>query len=139
MKILYSTKAHVVGGREGHGKSSDGKLDVKLDMPKELGGKGDGTNPEQLFAVGYAACFIGALKKVAAGAKARLPRDLAIESEVGIGQLDSGGFALAVALHVLLPGMEQQEAQALVDQAHQVCPYSNATRNNLDVQITVAV
>jgi osmotically inducible protein OsmC len=135
-KVLYTAHATVSGGRDGHAVSSDGLLDVKLAMPKELGGAGGGTNPEQLFAAGYAACFIGAMKVVAAQRKVRLPAALSIDSAVGIGQIP-GGFGIEAALHISLPGMNRAEAESLVQAAHLVCPYSNATRNNIDVRLNV--
>ena len=137
-KVLYRTQARATGGRDGEAATTDGAFSVKLSTPKELGGAGGtGNNPEQLFAAGYAACFIGALKFVAAQNKQKVPDATSVTSTVGIGPRDEGGFGLDVALAVSLPGMPREEAQALVDKAHQVCPYSNATRNNLDVKLTV--
>ena len=139
MKTLYTAEALATGaGRDGHGRTSDGRLDLDLAIPVEMGGNGQGTNPEQLFAAGYAACFIGALKVVAAQAKQKLPESLRIESEVGLGKVGAG-YGINAALDVYLEGMEQSLAQQLVDQAHQVCPYSNATRGNIDVRITAHV
>lgn len=136
---LYIAQATSTGGRDGKSSSSDGKLEVKLSTPKELGGAGgDGTNPEQLFAAGYSACFIGALKFVAGQQKKALPADSSITAKVGIGQIP-GGFGLDIDLNINLPGLDQAEAQALVDAAHQVCPYSNATRGNVDVRLHVTV
>jgi osmotically inducible protein OsmC len=136
-KVLYRAQATSQGGREGTSKSSDGVLDLKLSTPKELGGGGgSGTNPEQLFAAGYSACFIGALKFVAGQQKVKLPDDLTVTGDVGIGQIP-GGFGIEVDLTVNGPGMDQQQLQGLVDQAHIVCPYSNATRNNIDVRLRV--
>ena len=136
-KILYTAHATATGGREGRAVSSDKALDVKLSTPRELGGAGgDGTNPEQLFAAGYSACFIGAMKAVAAQDKQKLPGEVSIEGSVGIGQIP-GGFGIAVELRIAVPGMPREELQALVDKAHQVCPYSNATRGNVDVRLTV--
>jgi Ohr subfamily peroxiredoxin len=134
---LYTAKAHVTGGRaEGHGRTSDGALEVDLRLPVEMGGTGGGTNPEQLFAVGYAACFEGALGVVARRAKAD-PGSVAIESEVSLSPNGKGGFLLGVALHVTLPGIEDAATAAdLVRAAHQVCPYSNATRGNIEVELT---
>ena len=138
-KALYQATATATGGREGSAKSSDGILDVKLTTPKELGGAGgNGTNPEQLFAAGYSACFIGALKFVASQTKRTIPNDASITAHVGIGQIP-GGFGLDIDLHISLPGLEQADAQTLVDAAHQVCPYSNATRGNVDVRLHVTV
>ncbi|AVY68315.1 organic hydroperoxide resistance protein [Xanthomonas translucens] len=136
-KILYTAHATATGGREGRAVSSDNALDVKLSTPRELGGAGgDGTNPEQLFAAGYSACFIGAMKAVVAQDKQKLPGEISIEGSVGIGQIP-GGFGIAVELRIAVPGMPREELQALVDKAHQVCPYSNATRGNIDVNLVV--
>ncbi|MFZ6647256.1 organic hydroperoxide resistance protein [Undibacterium sp.] len=138
MQVLYTASATATGGRDGRAVSSDNQLSVKLTTPKELGGGGgEGTNPEQMFAAGYSACFIGAMKFVAAATKVTLPAETSINGQVGIGPNDKGGFGLTVALNVTIPGMDKAEAQALVDKAHQVCPYSNATRGNIDVTITV--
>ncbi|WP_115529666.1 organic hydroperoxide resistance protein [Xanthomonas campestris] len=137
-KVLYTAHATATGGREGRAVSSDSALDVKLSTPRELGGAGgDGTNPEQLFAAGYSACFIGAMKAVAAQDKLKLPGEISIDGSVGVGQIP-GGFGIAVELKIAVPGMEPAELQALVDKAHQVCPYSNATRGNIDVTLTLA-
>ena len=136
---LYIAEATSTGGRDGKSRSSDGKLEVKLSTPKELGGAGgEGTNPEQMFAAGYSACFIGALKFVASQTKRKIPDDASITAHVGIGQIP-GGFGLDIDLHVSLPGLDQDDAQSLVDAAHQVCPYSNATRGNVDVRLHVTV
>jgi Ohr subfamily peroxiredoxin len=134
---LYTATAHVTGGRaEGHGRSGDGQLEVDLRLPKELGGEGDGTNPEELFAVGYAACFEGALGVVGRRAKADMG-EVAIDSSVSLSPDGKGGFVLSVGLDVLLPGItDPQTAAELVHAAHQVCPYSNATRGNIDVAVT---
>ena len=140
-KILYTATATATGGRSGSAKSSDGVLDVTLTTPKALGGDGaTGTNPEQLFAAGYSACFIGAMKAVASGMtgapKVALPAEVSITSDVGIGQIP-GGFGIKVDMRISIPGMDKAAAQALVDAAHKVCPYSNATRGNIDVSLTV--
>src|SRR5882724_4249949 len=140
-RILYSAHATATGGRDGRAVSSDGVLDVKLAKPRELGGAGGpGTNPEQLFAAGYSACFIGAIKAVASGmtggAKIALPGEVSITSDVGIGPIP-GGFGIQVAMNISIPGMERAAAEALVAAAHNVCPYSNATRGNIDVTLTV--
>jgi len=140
-KILYTATATATGGRSGTAKSSDGVLAVTLTTPKQLGGDGaTGTNPEQLFAAGYSACFIGAMKAVASGMtgapKVALPSEVSITSDVGIGQIP-GGFGIKVDMRISIPGMDKAAAQALVDAAHQVCPYSNATRGNIDVSLTV--
>jgi len=137
-KVLYKAHATSTGGRDGRSVSSDGILDVKLTTPKELGGAGGaGTNPEQLFAAGYSACFIGAMKFVAAKQKVALPADTSIKATVGIGQIPAG-FGIEVDLEVNIPGMDRAAAQAIVDAAHQVCPYSNATRGNIEVRLSVA-
>lgn len=139
MNILYTTQSTAVGGREGTAATPDGRLSVKLSTPRELGGdSGPGTNPEQLFASGYAACFIGALKYVGAQSKIAIPADTAITATVGIGPRDDGaGFGLDVALAVHIPGVDKAVAEDLVARAHVVCPYSNATRGNLDVRLSV--
>ena len=135
--VLYRAHAHVTGGRDGRATIPDSNLDLKLTTPKELGGGGgDGTNPEQLFAAGYSACFIGALRAVSAREKIALPKDVAIDGNVGIGQIPNG-FGIEVELKISLPGMDRAEAKALIDKAHIVCPYSNATRNNIDVKLTL--
>ena len=137
-KVLYRAEATSTGGREGSSRSSDGILDVKLTTPKELGGNGlPGTNPEQLFAAGYSACFLGALKYVAGAAKVALPTDTKITGNVGIGAIPTG-FGIAVTLTVDIPGVDRAVAQDLVDKAHIVCPYSNATRGNIDVTLKLA-
>jgi len=136
-KILYTAKAKSTGGREGTSESSDGRLKVNLSTPRVLGGNdGSGTNPEQLFAAGYSACFIGALKFAAASAKTKLPESLYIEAQVGIGPLEKG-FGLKVDMHVVIPGFALEAANTLVENAHQICPYSNATRGNIEVSFTV--
>jgi Ohr subfamily peroxiredoxin len=137
---LYTAQATSTGGRVGSTKSSDGRLSANLSTPKGLGGDdGPGTNPEQLFAAGYSACFIGAMKAVAAKQKIDLPADLSNTAEVAIGPMTgkSGAFSVTVAMKVSVPGMDRAAAEALVKAAHEVCPYSNATRGNLDVKITV--
>lgn len=135
--VAYTAKATATGGREGTAKSDDGRLNVDLSTPKGLGGDdGKGTNPEQLFAAGYAACFIGALKFVAGSEKITLPSDTHINSEVSIGAID-GGFGIAVKLAVSLGDMDKAQAQELVDKAHLVCLYSNATRGNIEVELSV--
>jgi lipoyl-dependent peroxiredoxin len=136
-KVLYRAQATATGGREGSAKSSDGVLDVKLTTPKELGGNGaTGTNPEQLFAAGYSACFLGAMKFVAGQKKIALPADTSITGKVGIGQIPAG-FGIEVDLAVTIPGMAKADAEALVEAAHGVCPYSNATRGNIEVRLSV--
>ncbi|HEX8930794.1 MAG TPA: organic hydroperoxide resistance protein [Actinomycetota bacterium] len=137
MKILYTAEATVEGGRQGHGRTSDGRLEVNLSVPEELGGKGGpGTNPEQLFAVGYAACFQSALLSVAAGRGLDASAST-ITARVGIGPTDHGGFGLTVALDLHAPQLARADAEDLMARAHQRCPYSNATRGNVDVTLTV--
>jgi lipoyl-dependent peroxiredoxin len=136
MSILYTATATSTGGRDGRAVSSDERLDVKLSAPKELGGTGAaGTNPEQLFAAGYSACFLSAMKFVAGQQKKTIPTDTTVTADVGVGPNDTGGFRLDIELRIALPGLAQDEAQALIDTAHKVCPYSNATRNNVDVRV----
>ncbi|MCG2838359.1 organic hydroperoxide resistance protein [Photobacterium sp. WH77] len=139
MKVLYSTQATSTGGRDGASESADGKLKVKLSTPTELGGQGgEGTNPEQLFAAGYSACFIGAMKFVAAQDSIKLPGEPSVTAQVGIGENPAGvGFAIDVELHISLPGMDREAATQLAEKAHQVCPYSNATRGNVRVELVV--
>ena len=132
-KVLYTARAHTTGGREGQSRTDDGRLDVKLTSP---GGAGTGTNPEQLFAAGYSACFIGAMKAVAAKQKITLPQDLSVDAEVDLGPVGQA-YGIAVRMNIHLPGMDAAAARQLVDTAHQVCPYSNATRGNIDVQLNV--
>jgi len=137
-KVLYRAHAKATGGRDGRAVVPDSKLDLKLTTPKELGGAGgDGANPEQLFAAGYSACFVGAMKFVAARDKIAIPADVSVEGSVGIGPIPNG-FGIEVELKISLPGMPRDVAQVLVDKAHVVCPYSNATRNNIDVRLTLA-
>ena len=136
-KILYTATASATGGREGQATSSDNALNVKLSTPRELGGAGgDGTNPEQLFAAGYSACFLGALKFVAGKQKISLPESTSVTGTVGIGQIPIG-FGIQAELTIAAPGVPNDVLQTLVDQAHIVCPYSNATRNNIDVTLTI--
>ncbi len=140
-KALYTAHATSTGGRTGSTESSDGKIKLQLSTPKELGGdSGPGTNPEQLFAAGYSACFIGAMKAVARNQKIALPAEVSIKSDVSIGPMTGkpGAFGIAVAMAVSIPGMDKAAAEALVAAAHQVCPYSNATRGNIDVALSVA-
>jgi osmotically inducible protein OsmC len=136
-KVLYTAQATATGGRAGSARSSDGALDVTLTTPKELGGDGAaGTNPEQLFAAGYSACFLGAMKFVAGAQKISLPPTTSITAQVGIGPIPAG-FGIQVAMAVTIPGMDREAAEKLVQAAHGVCPYSNATRGNIDVTLTV--
>lgn len=137
-KILYAATATATGGREGRARSSDRVLDVQLSTPRELGGAGGpGTNPEQLFAAGYSACFLGALKFVAGKQKVALPADTTVTGKVGIGAIPTG-FGIEAELTIAAPGVPRETLQALVDQAHTVCPYSNATRGNIDVSLLIA-
>jgi len=136
-KVLYRGKGKATGGRDGRAATSDGGVDVKLTTPKEMGGAGGtGANPEQLFAIGYSACFIGAMKFVAMQEKIKLPDDTNIEGIVGIGAIPQG-FGIEVELRIHVPGMDKQQVSAIVDKAHGVCPYSNATRGNVEVTLTV--
>lgn len=137
MKVLYRADATSTGGRDGRSKSSDGIIDLPLAVPKEMGGKGGATNPEQLFSAGYSACFLGALKFVAGKEKVEIPADASVAAQVGIGEIP-GGFGLDIDLKISLPGIDKATAEDLVAKAHKVCPYSNATRNNVDVRLTVA-
>jgi Ohr subfamily peroxiredoxin len=140
-KALYTAQATSTGGRTGSTESSDGRIKLQLSTPKELGGdSGPGTNPEQLFAAGYSACFIGAMKAVAGMQKIKLPAEVSIKADVSIGPMTgkAGAFGIAVAMVVSIPGMDRAAAEALVATAHQVCPYSNATRGNIDVALSVA-
>jgi Ohr subfamily peroxiredoxin len=133
-KVLYTANIHTTGGRDGAAKSSDGRLEVKLTSP---GAPGGGTNPEQLFAAGWSACFLSALGLVAGQRKVALPPDRAIDAEVDLGT-NEGGFVLRARLNVSLPGLDREVAKALLDAAHQTCPYSKATRGNIDVQINLS-
>lgn len=136
-KVLYRAHARATGGRDGRAVVPEGAIDLKLTTPKELGGAGgEGANPEQLFAAGYSACFLGAMKFVAARDKSAIPVDVSVGGSVGIGAIPNG-FGIEVELKISLPGLDRNAAQALVDKAHIVCPYSNATRNNIDVTLTL--
>ena len=136
-KVLYTARATSTGGRTGTATTPDDRLNLKLDTPKELGGAGGpGTNPEQLFAAGYSACFIGAMKAVAARMKQQLSADVSITADVGIGPIPAG-FGIQVAMQISVPGWEREATEKLVQAAHQVCPYSNATRGNIDVTLTI--
>lgn len=136
-KVVYQAHATANGGRDGSAQSSDGLLNVKLAVPKEMGGPGGGVNPEQLFAAGYSACFLGALKFVAGQQKITVPADARIDATVGIGAIPQG-FGIEVQMTIHLPGLDRAVAQALVNKAHEVCPYSNATRGNIDVMLQLA-
>ena len=137
--VKYQTKATATGGRDGSATSEEGDFQVKLATPRELGGAGsEGTNPEQLFAAGYSACFIGALKAAGAQMKVKVPADASVTATVGIGPRSEGGFGITADLVVDLPGLDRAEAQKLMETAHQICPYSNATRGNVDVGLSLA-
>jgi osmotically inducible protein OsmC len=140
MKALYHAHGHATGGRTGEGATDDGKLHVQLSTPKELGGDGGpGTNPEQLFSIGYSACFLGALKVVAGKEHVKLPEDTKVAAEIGIGPRDDGeGFGITAALTITAPGIDKAQLEALVHKAHIVCPYSNAIHKTVDVKLTVA-
>lgn len=135
-KILYTAHTKAIGGRDGQATSSDGKLNIKLSPPTEMNGAGAGVNPEQLFSAGYSACFLGAMKFVAGQDKVTLPTDTSIDGSVSLGTIP-GGFGIAVELKIALPGMDKAAAQSIIDKAHKVCPYSNATRGNVDVKLTL--
>lgn len=138
VNVLYRTSARATGGRDGHSATLDGTVDVKLTVPKELGGPGGpGTNPEQLFATGYSACFLGAMKFVASQGGPKVPADASVTATIGIGPRSEGGFGITAELEISLPGVDRAQVEELVAKAHQVCPYSNATRNNVDVKLTV--
>jgi osmotically inducible protein OsmC len=138
VNVLYSTTATATGGRDGEAATKDGSFKVKLSTPKELGGAGGaGNNPEQLFASGWSACFIGAMKFVGSQKKQPVPADTTVTTTIGIGPRSEGGFGLTAKLDVSLPGMDKAAAKALVEEADKVCPYSNATRNNIAVELNV--
>ncbi|MBV8633980.1 MAG: organic hydroperoxide resistance protein [Burkholderiaceae bacterium] len=135
-KVLYRAHAHATGGRDGRAVVAESGIDFKLAKPRELGGNGDGSNPEQLFAAGYSACFLGAMKFVAGRDKIAIPADVTVDGLVGIGPLPTG-FGLEVELKISLPGLARETAHELIEKAHVVCPYSNATRGNIDVTLTL--
>jgi len=139
-KVIYTASTTATGGRDGVVRSDDGKLDVKLDPPKLMGGTGTGTNPEQLFAAGYAACFIGAMKFVGSHQGLTIPASVSIDSKVKLGPLGERqkGFGIAVDMIVHLPGIDREKAEKLIHDAHEVCPYSNATRGNVEVNLSLA-
>jgi Ohr subfamily peroxiredoxin len=137
--VKYRTSASAIGGRDGQARTEDGTFEVKLSTPKELGGAGgDGANPEQLFAAGYSACFIGALKVAGLQLKLKVPAETKVTATVGIGPRSEGGFGITADLVIDLPGVERADAEKLVETAHQICPYSNATRGNIDVGLSIA-
>jgi len=136
--VKYRTSAITTGGRDGRVRSEDGHLQAQLSTPKELGGAGgEGTNPEQLFAAGYSACFLSALKFAGHQMKVQLPQEVSVKATVGVGPRKDGGYGLAADLAIHVPGVDRQIAQAVVEAAHKTCPYSNATRNNIDVTVTL--
>jgi osmotically inducible protein OsmC len=136
--VKYRTSATTTGGRDGGVRSEDGHLQAKLSTPKELGGAGgEGTNPEQLFAAGYSACFLSALKFAGHQMKVQLPQDVSVKATIGVGPRKEGGFGLAADLAIDIPGIDRHIAQSIVDAAHKTCPYSNATRNNIDTTTTL--
>ena len=138
VNVLYTTEATATGGRDGHAATKDGTLRVSLATPKELGGAGGaGNNPEQLFAAGYSACFLGAMKFVASQGGPKVPDGTTVTAHVGMGPRSEGGFGIDVQLDVHLPGLDHADAEALVEKAHQACPYSNATRNNVPVRLKI--
>lgn len=139
VNVIYKTSATATGGRDGSARSDDGSVDVKLVVPKEMGGQGgEGANPEKLFAAGYSACFLGALKAVSAKEGVKVPADATVSAEIGFGPRSEGGYGITADLTVDMPGVDRADAERLVQAAHAVCPYSNATRNNLDVGLKVA-
>ena len=138
VEVKYKTSATAIGGRDGRTLTEDGKIDLQLAVPKELGGPGgEGTNPEQLFAAGYAACFLGAVKVAGQQLKVSIPSDASVTATVGIGARSEGGFGITAELGIRLPDVDQTRARQVVGLAHQICPYSNATRNNVDVSLNV--
>ena len=137
--VIYKTKATATGGRDGSARSDDGSVDVKLVVPKEMGGPGGvGANPEKLFSAGYSACFLGAMKAVSGKVGVKVPADATVTAEVGFGPRSEGGFGITADLTITLPGVDKAEAEKLAHAAHEVCPYSNATRNNVDVGLHIA-
>jgi Ohr subfamily peroxiredoxin len=139
VNVIYKTKATATGGRDGAARSEDGSVDVKLVVPKEMGGPGgEGANPEKLFAAGYSACFLGAMKAVSGKEGVKVPPDASVTAEVGFGPREEGGYGITVDLAVSLPGVDRADGERLMHAAHQVCPYSNATRNNVNVGLTLA-
>jgi osmotically inducible protein OsmC len=139
VNVIYKTRATATGGRDGSAKSDDGSVDVKLVVPKEMGGPGGaGANPEKLFAAGYSACFLGAMKAVSGKVGVKVPADATVTAEVGFGPRSEGGYGITADLIISLPGIGKAEVQRLAEAAHEVCPYSNATRNNLDVGLHIA-
>lgn len=137
--VIYKTRATATGGRDGSARSDDGSIDVKLVVPKEMGGPGGvGANPEKLFAAGYSACFLGAMKAVSGKVGVKVPADATVTAEIGFGPRSEGGYGIAADLTISLPGVDKADAQKLAEAAHEVCPYSNATRNNVNVGLHIA-
>ncbi len=139
VNVIYKTSATATGGRDGAARSDDGSVDVKLVVPKEMGGPGGvGANPEKLFAAGYSACFLGAMKAMSGKVGVSVPADATVSAEIGFGPRSEGGYGITADLTITMPGVERAEAERLVHAAHEVCPYSNATRGNVEVGLTVA-
>jgi osmotically inducible protein OsmC len=139
VNVIYKTHATATGGRDGSAKSDDGSVDVKLVVPKEMGGPGGvGANPEKLFAAGYSACFLGAMKAMSGKVGVAVPADATVTAEIGFGPRSEGGYGITANLTIAMPGVDKADAERLVHAAHEVCPYSNATRGNVDVGLTVA-
>ena len=139
VNVIYKTSATATGGRDGAARSDDGSVDVKLVVPKEMGGPGGvGANPEKLFAAGYSACFLGAMKAVSGKVGVSVPADATVTAEIGFGPRSEGGYGITANLTIAMPGVDKADAERLVAAAHEVCPYSNATRNNVNVGLTVA-
>jgi len=138
VNVIYKTQATATGGRDGAARSDDGSVDVKLVVPKEMGGPGGvGANPEKLFAAGYSACFLGAMKAVSGKVGVKVPADATVTAEIGFGPRSEGGYGITADLKVHLPGVEKEAGEKLMQAAHEVCPYSNATRNNVNVGLTL--
>jgi Ohr subfamily peroxiredoxin len=136
--VIYKTQATATGGRDGSARSDDGSVDVKLVVPKEMGGPGgSGANPEKLFAAGYSACFLGAMKAVSGKAGVKVPADATVTATIGFGPRSEGGYGITAALAISLPGVEREAGERLMHAAHEVCPYSNATRGNVDVGLAL--
>jgi lipoyl-dependent peroxiredoxin len=135
VNVIYTTSAIAVGGREGNTGTTDGRFEVKVARPKQLGGKGDGNNPEQLFACGYAACFLNSMQLAALQGEAKVPANAEVMATVGFGPCSEGGLGLEIALDITLPGVARREAEALIEKAHKICAYSNATRNNVAIRL----
>lgn len=136
--VIYKTQATATGGRDGSARSDDGSVDVKLVVPKEMGGPGGvGANPEKLFAAGYSACFLGAMKAISGKVGVKVPSDATVTAKIGFGPRSEGGYGITADLEISLPGVDREAGEKLVRAAHEICPYSNATRNNLDVGLTL--